>query len=123
MKRKQLQKQLTIFVRQIGQMGKGPRGGDANGDLLNRVPLPTTEHIRDRVACEPPQKYPPKCFVRKLFTLLGRFLKIFEKMSKNILKTMSPYRVQYTESESDIKNYIFLYKAHKIVHGRNEVHE
>ena len=27
----------------------------------------------DRVACEPPQKYPPKCFVRKLFTLLGKF--------------------------------------------------
>ena len=27
----------------------------------------------DRVACEPPQKYPPKCFVRKLFTLLGFF--------------------------------------------------
>ena len=25
----------------------------------------------DWVACEPPQKYPPKCFVRKLFTLLG----------------------------------------------------
>ena len=29
----------------------------------------------DRGACEPPQKYPPKCFVRKLFTLLG-FLSI-----------------------------------------------
>ena len=27
----------------------------------------------DRVACEPPQKYPSKCFVRKLFTLLGFF--------------------------------------------------
>ena len=48
---------------------------------------------------------PPKCSVRKLFTLLGHCLKKVENMSfvkKN--KNMLPYRVQYNESESDIQN-------------------
>ena len=45
----------------------------------------------DRVACEPPQKYPPKCFVRKLFTLLGNVSiwggRFFDFLgSKNIFK-------------------------------------
>ena len=61
------------------------------------------------------QKYPPKCFVRKLFTLLGFFsiwggVDFFDFLGSIFFLTMSPYRVQYTESESDIKNYNFLYR-------------
>ena len=36
---------------------------------------------------------------------------------------MSPYRVQYTESESDIKNYNFLYKNTKKAKTRSKQNE
>ena len=48
--------------------------------------------------------------VRKLFTLLGHLLKMFEKMFKNAFEPCSPYRVKYNESESDIQNNDSLYK-------------
>ena len=48
-------------------------------------------------------KYPPKCSVRKLFTLLGFAWKV-SKNIENKIWTMLPYRVQYNKSESDIKN-------------------
>ena len=59
-----------------------------------------------------PKIPPPKCSVRELFTLLGHFLKMFEKMSISFL-TMLPYRFQYNESESEIKNYNLFYKKPK----------
>ena len=61
------------------------------------------------------QKYPPKCFVRKLFTLLGKFSisggRFFDFLgSKNIFNLCSNIELNTQNPNPILKNYSFLYK-------------
>ena len=75
---------------------------------ITKPPPPSGDHLGPKIP-----KYFNKILSTRIIHTSGIVFEIVRKIIQKIILTMSPYRDEYTESESDIQNNNLLYKIHQ----------